>query len=146
MADVKVDGRFRTMSIPASQKVLGCVGDVAAFDCPRYVDDNDMDGWRFRVHYRTPNGDADRYEVVDAVTDEKRIRFTWKPRPVAFEAAGKVTAAVEAAKLDGLGAVTREFNTAPGSFTVEQTIDSEPHGDRVVDDEGAYIVFGTEGE
>lgn len=115
------------------------------FSIPRTCDGHDMAGWRIRVHYEGAAGTEDRYEVTDAEVSDDSIGFTWVPRPPAFEAAGNVTVAVDVALVGEDGAtVIREFNSACGTFRVLKTVDSDPFGPRLVDDEGSYIVLGTE--
>ncbi len=59
------------MTIPSTDRIIGCVGDKNVrnvyFRIPRYCDDADLSGYRIQVHYINANGVENYYEVSDAV-------------------------------------------------------------------------------
>lgn len=143
MAYVEISEDLRKMTIPATEKVLGCVGDRNVrhvyFRMPRYCDDIDLATCRMQVHYVNANGTEDYYEVPNRIVSDTTIIFGWLVGRIACAAEGFVTANVKLRSYDG-SIVAQEFNSGIGRFRVKPAFSSNPYGTKLHDDEGDLIV------
>lgn len=143
MAYVEISEDLRKMTIPATEKVLGCVGDHNVrhvyFRMPRYCDDIDLSTLRLQVHYVNALGQEDYYEVPTRTIDDTSIIFGWLVRYVACLAEGTVSANIKLRAYNDEG-IVKEFNSGIGRFRVKPAFSSDPFGSQLIDDDGSLIV------
>lgn len=143
MAYVDISEDLRKMTVPAAEKVLGCVGDRNVrnvyFRLPRYCDDIDLNLCRIQVHYVNAAQQEDYYEVPSWTVDDKTIIFAWLVGRVACVAEGDVYVNVKIRAYDG-PIISREFNSGIGRFRVKPAFTSNPYGSRLTDINGDFIV------
>lgn len=143
MAYVEISEDLRKMTIPASEKVLGCVGDHNVrhilFRMPRYCDDIDLSGLRIQVHYVNALGQTDYYEAPTKVVDDFNIIFGWLVRYPACLGEGTVSVNVKLLAYNDEGLV-QEFNSGIGRFRVKPALSSSPYGPQLTDEDGSLII------
>ena len=147
MAYVEISEDLRKMTIPSSEKVLGCVGDRNVrhvyFRLPRYCDDVDMSEFRIQVHYTSAKGTSDYSEVSERQIDGDHIIFGWIVARIACEAVGNVDVNIKLRSYDG-AMIAKEFNSGIGNFKVKPAFTSDPYGDSLSDNYGNVIVVHTD--
>ena len=143
MGHITIGEDMRSVSIPRTEKVLGCVGDRnvrrVRFSCPRFCDGTDMAGWRVQVHYLNAAGTGDYYEVTDAVAGEGAIEFSWLVGALACAKEGTVTCNVKLSLTDGAQR-TNEFNSGNFGLSVLGALSEDPSGHSLVDAENDTVV------
>lgn len=147
MSYVEISEDFRRMTVPPSEKILGCVGDRNVrhvyFKMPRLCDDTDISDFRIQVHYTSANGTSDYAEIANRTVDGDSVIFYWKVGRIACEAEGIVPVNIKVRSYDG-AAVAKEFNSGVGRFKVKPAFTSDPYGDSLSDEYGNIIVVHTD--
>lgn len=147
MPYVEISEDLRKMTIPSSERVLGCVGDRNVrhvyFRMPRYCDDVDMSDFRIQVHYTSAKGTSDYSEVSERQIDSDHIIFGWLVARVACEEVGNVVVNIKLRSYDG-AMIAKEFNSGIGRFKVKPAFSSDPYGDSLSDGYGNVIVVHTD--
>ncbi len=135
---------LRTMTIPATERIIGCVGDKNVrnvyFRMPRYCDDTDLSGYRIQVHYINASGVGNYYEVVDAVIGEEFIEFSWLVDRLACASVGRVEVNVVLTAYDS-AVVNNRYISGIGKFKVKPGFINDPSGPIAIDEEGDFLVF-----
>lgn len=143
MTYVEISEDLRKMTIPSTEKVIGCVGDRNVrrvyFKMPRYCDDTDLATCRIQVHYINAEGTEDYYEVPNRIVDDTSIIFGWLVGRIACIAEGSVNANVKLRSYDG-PIISEEFNSGIGRFKVKPAFSSDPYGTKLADMDGNLIV------
>ena len=138
-----VSDDYRTITIPAKERTLGCVGDDETrrvwWDVPVENDGISLRGFELSIHYVNAAGHANRYDVATAYVVDNRVLFSWLVQRGAYEAAGLVNVSIKMRTLDGTDVVD-EFNSAIAPFSVKdaQSYDAQPQPEQV-DYIGAFI-------
>lgn len=147
MAYVEISEDLRKMTIPMTEKVLGCVGDRNVrrvyFRMPRYCDGTDLFNYRIQVHYTNAEDTPDYYEVVDKKVEGDRLIFSWLVGRIACVAIGSVSANVKLRQYDG-SIITNEFNSGVGRFKVKASLSGNPYGTKLTDDTGTLVIPSAE--
>lgn len=147
MPYVKISEDLRKMTIPSSEKVLGCVGDRNVrhvfFKMPRYCDDIDMSEFRIQVHYTNAEGTSDYSEVSERIVDDNSIIFGWVVARIACVSKGFVSVNIKLRSYDG-AMIAKEFNSGIGRFEVKPAFTGNPYGDSLSDGYGNIIVVHTD--
>ena len=149
MAYIEISEDLRKMTIPVTEKVLGCVGDRNVrhvyFKMPRYCDDIDLSDCRIQVHYTNAGGIEDYYEVSSKEFDEKTLIFAWLVGRVACASEGEVVVNIKLRSYDE-SSVSKEFNSGIGRFRVKPAFTHDPYGTNLIDDDGDLIMVMLVGE
>lgn len=138
-----VSDDYRTITIPAKERTLGCVGDDETrrvwWEVPLENDGISLRGFALSIHYMNAAGHANRYDVAEAYVVDNRVLFAWLVQRGAYEAAGLVSVSIKMRALDGTN-VLDEFNSTTAPFTVKpaQDYDEQPQPEQV-DYIGAFI-------
>ena len=138
-----VSENFRTLTIPAKERTLGCVGDDETrrvwFDMPVENDGISLRGFALSIHYVNAAGNSNRYDVAEAYVVKNRVLFAWLVQRGAYEKAGLVNMSIKMRALDGEN-VLDEFNSATAPFTVKDShsFDEQPQPEQT-DWVGAFI-------
>lgn len=120
---VSMSEDFRTLDVPYSEQVLGCVGDAwvrtVHFSAPRYCDGTDLSGYDFTVQFVNEAGVSDLYEVEDLATDTNTLTFSWLVSPIACAVLGSTQVSVIASNVDSVtGDVLNRFVTTTYNWKV----------------------------
>ena len=125
---VRVSESFRKVDVPATEQVLGCVGDAwirtIHWVLPRYCDGQDMKDYQLSVHFVNADGDAGVFEATESTYDANGVEFDWVVSPVATAVKGRTSASARAALLDG-DEVVRQFNSEAYKWRVLDANDTD---------------------
>lgn len=140
---VVISEDFRKMTIPSTDKILGCVGDKkirdVEFVLPRYCDNNDMADYQIQVHYQNAKEEGDYTSIGNVEVKDDTMIFVWEPPRLACAAKGTVIVNIKAIN-NVAGQVQREFNSGFGRFKVKDAFTKDPQGSPLVDSDGDLIV------
>ena len=144
MATIVLSEDLRTMRIPTTEKILGCVGDKNVrrvhFQMSRYCDETDLSSYHIRVHYINAAEEGNYNEVSDVVIDESNITFVWTVDRLACKKEGVVQVNVVLANTTDQALINR-FNSGIGKFKVKPAFIEDPYGDIAVTDDDYCLVF-----
>lgn len=121
-----VSDDYRTITVPAKERTLGCVGDDETrrvwFDMPLSNDGISLADFDISIHYVNAAGNTNRYDVSTAYTIEDRAIFSWLVQRGTYEKAGLVSTSLKMRKMNG-DDVVDEYNSTIVPFTVKPAHD-----------------------
>ena len=122
-----IDNDLRTITIPATVKLLGVESDEEVkrirFRMPRTYGEFDMSEFEIRINYKNAEGKPDVYPIADRTVTEDAIEFSWLVGRFATKRRGSVIFSICAKKFDG-EEIVKEFNTTPTELSVLEGLEA----------------------
>ena len=125
---ISVDQNLRTLTIPPDGTIFGVSGDIyigkIGFCIPRNYCGLDLQKFRFRINYVTPNGIVNYYDSTDITIDGTNIIFVWVLNPEITAYVGNIKFSVTLYQLEE-DKVVKKFNTRSATAKIVEGFEAE---------------------